>query len=219
MAASRSDMAAAEAAARQAGAVVSRETLDRLVLYVSLLRKWNPVKNLVSPQTLSVVWERHVADCLQLVALAPEARIWVDLGSGGGLPGLIVAAVLAGRSDTHIHLVESKLGKAAFLREAARQMAVPATIHASRIEDVLAEWADPVDVVTARALASLDQLLTLSVPLLKTGAIGLFPKGQDVGSELTQAAKYWKLDTVLTQSATEQDGRIVTVRRAEPVAT
>ena len=97
-------------------------------------------------------------------------------------------------------------------------MGVPATIHASRIEDVLAEWTEPVDVVTARALAPLDQLVRLSVPLLKTGAIGLFPKGQDVGSELTQAAKYWKLDTVLTPSVTEQDGRIVTVRRAEPVA-
>ncbi|QCK85282.1 16S rRNA (guanine(527)-N(7))-methyltransferase RsmG [Phreatobacter aquaticus] len=218
MAANVSDRAAAEAAARQAGVAVSRETQDRLVLYVSLLRRWNPVKNLVSPHTLSAVWERHIADCLQLAALAPDARTWVDLGSGGGLPGLVIAAVLAERAGTRIHLVESKLGKAAFLREAARQMGVPATIHAFRIEGVLAQWTEPVDVVTARALAPLDQLVRLSVPLLKTGAFGLFPKGQDVGSELTQAAKYWKLDTVLTPSVTEQDGRIVTVRRAEPVA-
>ena len=109
MAANVSDRAAAEAAARQAGVAVSRETQDRLVLYVSLLRRWNPVKNLVSPHTLSAVWERHIADCLQLAALAPDARTWVDLGSGGGLPGLVIAAVLAERAGTQIHLVESKL--------------------------------------------------------------------------------------------------------------
>lgn len=212
------DFAAAEEAARVAGVAVSRETAERLALYVALLRKWNPSKNLVSPATLSAVWTRHVTDCLQIAALAPEARTWVDLGSGGGLPGLIIGALLVERPGTRIHLVESKLGKAAFLREAARQMGLPATIHAARIEDVLADWHEPVDVVTARALAPLTTLVGMSLPLLKTGAIGLFPKGQDVGSELTEAAKYWKLDTVLTRSVTEQDGRIVTVRRAEPVA-
>lgn len=212
------DVKAAEQAAALAGVAVSRETYERLVAYVDLLRRWNPSKNLVAPATLASVWTRHIADCLQLVKLAPDAKIWVDLGSGGGLPGLIAAAVLAERPGAHVHCVESKLGKAAFLREAARIMAVPVTVHASRIEDVVAAWRGPVDVVSARALAPLADLITLSQDLLKSGAVGLFLKGQDVGRELTEAAKYWTLDTVLTPSATDPQARIVTLRGAAPVS-
>lgn len=211
-------MAEAERAAATAGVAVSRETMERLVLYVELLRRWNPTKNLVAPATLAQVWTRHIADCLQLVTLAPPGRIWVDLGSGAGLPGLVIAAVLAEQPGARIHCVESKLGKAAFLREAARIMKVPATIHAARIEDVVADWSGPVDVVTARALASLTDLVAMSHDLLKTGAIGLFLKGQDVARELTEAAKYWKLDPVLTPSATDPQARIVTLRSAVPVS-
>ncbi|CEJ16225.1 Ribosomal RNA small subunit methyltransferase G [bacterium YEK0313] len=213
----REDESAAEAAAALAGVVVSRETRDRLVTYVGLLRRWNPSKNLVAPATLASVWTRHIADCLQLVTLVPEAKIWVDLGSGGGLPGLIVAAVLAERPGAQVHCVESKQGKAAFLREAARVMGVPVTVHAARIEDVVGRWRGPVDVVSARALAPLVDLVRLSQDLLKSGAVGLFPKGQDVGRELTEAAKYWTLDTVLTPSATDPQARIVTLRGAAPV--
>lgn len=212
------EMAEAERAAATAGVAVSRETMERLVLYVELLRRWNPTKNLVAPATLAQVWTRHIADCLQLVTLAPPGRIWVDLGSGAGLPGLVIAAVLAEQPGARIHCVESKLGKAAFLREAARIMKVPATIHAARIEDVVADWSGPVDVVTARALASLTDLVAMSHDLLKTGAIGLFLKGQDVARELTEAAKYWKLDPVLTPSATDPQARIVTLRSAVPVS-
>ncbi|MBN8938230.1 MAG: 16S rRNA (guanine(527)-N(7))-methyltransferase RsmG [Rhizobiales bacterium] len=208
----------AERAAAAAGVAVSRETMERLVLYVALLRKWNPSKNLVAPATLAQVWTRHIADCLQLATLVPPGRIWIDLGSGAGLPGLVIAAVLAEQPGAHIHCVESKLGKAAFLREAARIMKVPATVHAERIEDVVADWSGPVDVVTARALASLQQLVGMSHDLLKSGAIGLFLKGQDVERELTEAAKYWKLDTVLTPSATDPQARIVTLRSAVPVS-
>jgi 16S rRNA (guanine527-N7)-methyltransferase len=205
-------------AAALAEVAVSRETAGRLALYVELLKLWNPSKNLVSPSTLAAVWTRHVADSLQLLKLAPTGLVWVDLGSGGGLPGLVIAAALAEREGAHLHCVESKLGKAAFLREAARQMKVPVTVHAKRIEDVMANWSGQVDVVTARALAPLPKLLSLSNPLLKTACLGLFPKGQDVGLELTEAAKYWKLDTVLTPSATDPQGRIVTVRSAVPVS-
>ena len=211
------DLRAADEAAALAGVAVSRETRERLVLYVDLLRRWNPSKNLVAPATLDAVWTRHIADCLQLTKLAPDAEVWMDLGSGGGLPGLIVAAVMAERPGTQMHCVESKLGKAAFLREAARIMAVPATVHAARIEDVVASWSGRVDVVSARALASLTDLIGMSQDLLKSGAVGLFPKGQDVGRELTEAAKYWTLDTVLTPSATDPQARIVTLRGAAPV--
>jgi 16S rRNA (guanine527-N7)-methyltransferase len=212
---------AAIAAGRSVGVSVSRETAQRLALYVALLTKWNATKNLVAPSTIREIWQRHVADSLQLVRHAPAAKIWVDLGSGGGLPALVVAAVLADVPGAAMHCVESKLGKAAFLREAARQMKVPVTVHADRIETVLAHWpeASKVDVVTARALADMTTLLDLANPLLKTGAVGLFLKGQDVGSELTQAAKCWKLNTITTPSATDGAGHIVTVRSAVPLST
>ncbi|MCA0319874.1 MAG: 16S rRNA (guanine(527)-N(7))-methyltransferase RsmG [Proteobacteria bacterium] len=212
---------AAFAAADLAGVNVSRETAGRLALYVALLRKWNPVKNLVAASTLDDIWTRHIADSLQLLRHAPEARIWVDLGSGGGLPALVIAAALADMPGASVHCVESKLGKAAFLREAARQMRVPVTVHADRIEAVIGRWPTAIkpDVVTARALAALPNLLSLASPLLKTGAIGLFPKGQDVGSELTEAAKYWKLDYITVPSATDKSGHIVTIRSAVSLST
>jgi 16S rRNA (guanine527-N7)-methyltransferase len=215
------DLDSAFAAAGLAGVSVSRETAARLALYVALLRKWNPVKNLVAASTLHDIWTRHIADSLQLLRHAPEARIWVDLGSGGGLPALVIAALMAEVPGASVHCIESKLGKAAFLREAARQMHVPVTVHAERIETVLAAWpaAERADVVTARALATLSKLLVLATPLLKTGAVGLFPKGQDVGSELTEAAKYWKLDYIAVPSVTDKSGHIVTIRSAVSLST
>lgn len=201
----------ARTAGERAGVAVSRETAERLALYVALLRQWNPTKNLVSASTLDSVWERHIVDCLQLAAISP-ARHWVDMGSGGGLPGLIIASVLAERGGT-VHCIESKLGKAAFLREAARQMQVPATIHAERIEAVMQGWPEEraVDVVTARALAPLGQLLTLSKSLLKKGAVGIFPKGQDAAKELTGAAQYWNFNHTLRPSVTDSAARIVLI--------
>ncbi|KAF0137862.1 MAG: 16S rRNA (guanine527-N7)-methyltransferase [Xanthobacteraceae bacterium] len=203
------------ASADRAGVAVSRETADRLALYVALLRRWNPVKNLVSPHTLGEVWERHVTDSLQLVRIAPEARVWVDMGSGGGLPALVVAAVLAGKPGVEVHCIESKLGKAAFLQEAARQMRVPVTVWARRIEDVVGHDLVSADVVTARALAPMKDLLRLANPLLKTGALGIFPKGQDVASELTEAAIYWKFDHRSVPSVTDPRGRIIVVQGVE----
>jgi 16S rRNA (guanine527-N7)-methyltransferase len=215
------ELDAAFAAAELAGVGVSRETAGRLALYVALLRKWNPVKNLVAASTLDEIWTRHVADSLQLLRHAPDARSWVDLGSGGGLPALVIAAAMAEFPGASVHCVESKLGKAAFLREAARQMRVPVTVHAERIETALARWprGAKADVVTARALAALPKLLSLASPLLKTGTIGIFPKGQDVGSELTEAAKYWKLDYITVPSATDKSGHIVTIRSAVSLPT
>lgn len=198
-------------AAEKAKLPVSRETAERLALYVALLRQWNPSKNLVSASTLDHVWDRHIADCLQLATIS-SARHWVDMGSGGGLPGLVLAAVLAERGGT-VHCIESKLGKAAFLREAGRQMKVPVVVHPERIEAVLNHWPTdrPVEVVTARALAPLPQLLTLGKTLLKSGTIGLFPKGQDVDAELTEATKYWNFNHELRASVTDPAARIVLV--------
>jgi 16S rRNA (guanine527-N7)-methyltransferase len=193
---------------------VSRETLDRLDQFVTLLVNWQKTTNLIAPSTVGQLWTRHVADSLQLLNLAPDARIWVDLGSGGGFPGLVLACALAERRST-IHLVESNSKKCAFLREAVRLLAVPALVHATRIEDFVRRFDARADAVTARALAPLDRLLACAAPMLKRGAQGLFLKGQDVEAELTEASKYWSIEATLVPSITSAESRIVVVRRAE----
>ena len=194
---------------------VSRETEARLDAFVHLLLAWNARTNLVAASTLPRLWTRHVADSLQLLALAPAARIWVDLGSGAGFPGLVIACALAGRSGRIVHLVEANAKKAAFLREAARVTKAPALVHAVRIEEFVAAFNGPVDVVTARALAPLDRLLAYVEPLVKRGAQALLMKGQDVGAELTVASKYWRIAAELVPSKTARAGRIVVVRGLE----
>jgi len=194
---------------------VSRETEDRLAVIVALLRKWQGTINLVAPSTLPQIWRRHVADSLQLVPLAGGARRWVDLGSGAGFPGLVVAAALAEEPDADITLVESDTRKAAFLREAARVTELPVTVLPNRIEQVAPAIASGVEIVSARALAPLPRLLELAAPLLAAGARGMFLKGQDVDNELTEASKSWILETQITPSRTDRQGRILVVRRAE----
>ena len=168
---------------------VSRETERLFDQLVGLLTRWQRVKNLVGPATLATVWTRHVADSAQLPALVPHGLRWVDLGSGAGFPGLVIAILLRDRDGAEVHCVESNSRKCAFLREVARTLSLPVVVHDGRIEDVLPTLAGRVDVVTARALAPLVDLLTMSSGLLTTGALGLFPKGQDVGDELTQESK------------------------------
>jgi 16S rRNA (guanine527-N7)-methyltransferase len=195
---------------------VSRETAARLDRFVAALIDWQTRLNLIAQSTIATLWTRHVADSLQLFALAPEARIWADLGSGAGFPGLAIACALADTPGTHVHLVESNGKKAAFLREAARAAGAPVTVHGMRIEDFAknAPKLSPkrIEVVTARALAPLPKLLALANPLLKSGAYGLFPKGQDVEAELTEAAKCWNIQASLAPSRTDPKARIVVVR-------
>lgn len=197
-----------------AGIHVSHETWERLDLYVALLRRWQSTINLVSPSTLPQIWTRHVADSLQLLAIAPDAQKWVDLGSGAGFPGLAVACALAGSKGVAVHLVESDQRKAAFLREAARITGAPARVHAQRIEAFGESWKNPVDIITARALAPLSKVLTYAAPLLEKGAQALFLKGQDAEAELTESAKHWHMDAVLRPSVTDPRGSIVWVRQA-----
>jgi 16S rRNA (guanine527-N7)-methyltransferase len=194
---------------------VSRETCARLETIAALLAKWQKTLNLISPATLPDLWERHIADSLQLVNHVPAtARRWVDLGSGGGFPGLVAAAVMAERAGARVVLVESDTRKAAFLREAARHAALPVEVAARRIEDVSATLAPGTDVVSARALAPLPKLLDLAAPFLAAGALGLFPKGRDAERELTEARKGWTLDIDLAPSLSDPDGRILVVRSA-----
>jgi 16S rRNA (guanine527-N7)-methyltransferase len=190
---------------------VSRETLTRLETFVDLLLQWQRTTNLISPATISNLWTRHVADSLQLLDLAPAAKVWVDFGSGGGFPGIPVGCALAGRPGAKVHLVESNGKKAAFLREAIRVTGIPAVVHARRIEDCGDSFGDKIDVVSARALAPLKILCDQAFPLIAKGAVGLFPKGQDVAAELTEAAKYWRVEARTVPSRTSPDGCIVVI--------
>jgi len=195
---------------------VSRETVDRLDRFVALLLRWQERINLIAPSTERTLWTRHVADSLQLLELAPNAHVWADLGSGAGFPGLVIACALADVPDARVYLVETNSKKIAFLREAVRTTGAPAIVYAGRIEDFAAAPPALMDVVVARALAPLPKLLHLAFPLLKSGALGLFPKGQDVAAELTEAAKSWKVQASLTQSRTDPMAQIVVVRELEP---
>jgi 16S rRNA (guanine527-N7)-methyltransferase len=198
---------------------VSRETRVRLDAIVSQLRKWQARINLVAPSTMAEIESRHVKDSLQLAALAPEATRWVDLGSGGGFPGLVVAAVLADRPDARMTLIESNAKKCAFLRETARVAGLPVTVICERIEVAVPALKGGYEVVSARALAPLSQLLDYAEPLLATGTIGLFPKGQDVDDELQSALQAWNLAYDLIQSSTEDSARIVRVISANRLRT
>jgi len=212
------DLSAALAADREAALAlvpVSRETSARLDRFVAALLTWQRRINLIAPASVPKLWTRHVADSLQLVSLAPNARVWLDLGSGGGFPGLVVACALADTPGSRVHLVESNGKKAAFLREAVRVSGAPAIVHQGRIAQMIERIGEPIDLVTARALAPLADLLALSEPWTKRGAQALFPKGQDVGAELTEASRYWNIEAVLIPSRTDPHGRILSVSRAE----
>ena len=188
---------------------VSRETEARLDRYVELLLEWQARTNLVAPSTLPHLWTRHVSDSLQLVSLAPSAKVWVDLGSGGGFPGVVLACALAETPGGHVHLIERNAKKAAFLREALRVTLSPGTVHLADIGDSVERFAGLANCVTARALAPLHQLIGFAEPLLKQGAKALFLKGQDVEAELTEATKYWSIKPKLHSSRTGGNGWIV----------
>jgi len=201
---------------------VSRETEVRLDRYVELLLEWQAKTNLVAPSTLPNLWTRHISDSLQLLTLAPSAGRWVDFGSGGGFPGVVLACALAEAPDAMIHLVERNAKKAAFLREALRVTNAPGAVHLSDIGDTVDRITGKVDCVTGRAVAPLHQLIGFAEPLVKRGAKALFLKGQDVEAELTEATKYWNIKPHLHSSRTGGHGWIVEldhIERRNPSAT
>jgi 16S rRNA (guanine527-N7)-methyltransferase len=194
---------------------VSRETEARLDRFLDLLWTWQAKTNLVSPSTLPKLWSRHVSDSLQLLDLAPTAKVWMDFGSGGGFPGMVLACALADRPGASVHLVERNGKKAAFLREALRVTGAPGVVHLAGIEDIVDRVAGPIDCVTARAVAPLHQLIGFAEPVVRWGAKALFLKGQDVEVELTEATKYWNIKPLLHPSRTGGHGWIVELDRIE----
>jgi 16S rRNA (guanine527-N7)-methyltransferase len=181
---------------------------------IALLREWQPRINLVAASTLGHVWTRHVADSLQLLPHAPDARTWLDLGSGAGFPGLAIACALAEKGG-FTHLVESDSRKCAFLREGARVTGASVQVHPQRIEILSRSRSLPApEIVTARALAPLKSLLEYAEPWLERGAQALFLKGQDIEAELTESAKCWHIEASLIPSVTDPRGRIVQITSA-----
>ena len=184
---------------------VSRETRERLNTYADLLRKWQRSINLVGPRTLDDLWNRHFTDSAQLLPLIPpSARVLVDFGSGAGFPGLVLAIL----GVAEVHLIESDQRKATFLREVARATGTPVTVHAKRIEQVAPF---PADVVSARALAPLSDLLGFAAPFLHPDSLCLFPKGQMAEDELTAASKTWNINVDRIQSVTDPSATILRV--------
>ncbi len=190
---------------------VSRETGERLTAFVALLRRWQSAENLIAPSTLPEVWRRHVADSAQLAALFPEARRWLDLGSGAGFPGLVVAILHADMDGTAVHLIESNGRKCAFLRQAIRTTGAPAIVHEGRIERLMAAWSEPVDRVSARALAPLKDLLALAAPVMERGVPAAFHKGQDFVREIAEATQSWGFDLVKHDSRVGDGGAILDI--------
>ncbi|MDX2157820.1 MAG: 16S rRNA (guanine(527)-N(7))-methyltransferase RsmG [Hyphomicrobiaceae bacterium] len=199
---------------------VSRDTLARLEVYATTLALWQKRINLVAPATLNDVWHRHIADSAQLLKLAPaDARTWIDLGSGAGFPGLVVAILLADdpARELRVTLVESDQRKCAFLAEVVRKAGLgpglSVDILCARIEAAAtrARLATG-DVVSARALAPLGRLLELASPLLGSGSTGLFPKGRSAESEIEEAKRVWQFAYDVVASRSDTEARIVRVR-------
>ena len=191
---------------------VSRETIDRLKTYRALLGEWQAKTNLVAPGTLEHFWRRHVGDSLQALAIFPKVQSWMDLGSGAGFPGMVIAIANAEYHERSHVLVESNQKKCAFLRTVARETGASVTVENARIESVAQRFAaTPPEVVTARALAPLAKLIELAEPLLAAGALGLFHKGRDFGRELEDCRGLWRFDLVKHESRIEAGSALLEI--------
>jgi 16S rRNA (guanine527-N7)-methyltransferase len=202
-----------DAAGFQALTGVTEGQLADLARYQDLLAEWNEVMNLVGPLTIAAYWNRHALDSWQLLPMAPEAKVWADLGAGAGLPGIVLAILLKDVAGAKVHLVESMTKRCRFLHEVVKALDLPAQVHNARAEELDLK----VEIVTARACAPMTKLLGFSEPYLKRGATGLFLKGQDVAAELSEAAASWKFESELRPSQSDPRGRIVQVKRLSRV--
>jgi 16S rRNA (guanine527-N7)-methyltransferase len=197
---------------------ISRATREKLETYEALLKRWQKTINLVAPSTLDEIWHRHFADSAQLWQHRPaNARTWLDLGSGAGFPGLVLAIMAAETGGTRHILVESDSRKAAFLREVARETRVAVDILCMRIESLETHAKVGVaDCVTARALAPLSRLVEIAAPYFASSTLGLFLTGREVAAEVEKAAQDWQFAFELIPSVTEEGGRVVLLKALKP---
>jgi 16S rRNA (guanine527-N7)-methyltransferase len=189
------------------------ETLQRFKIYADLLKKWQRTVNLVGKSTLDNIWVRHFADSLQVSQAVPEARRWLDLGSGAGFPGLVTAITFADEPGSRVHLIEADQRKCAFLQTVARETAAPAIIHCGRIETILPGLLEPIDAISARALAPLENLILYAEKYIEKGATGVFSKGKQVEAELTLSLTAGKYFITTIESQTCSMARLVLVKR------
>ena len=193
---------------------VSADLQKRLDIYIDLLTRWRRITNLVSDASLAMIWMRHVMDSAQLLDLVPNAIRWLDIGSGAGFPGMVIAILLSNTPGAVVHCVESDRRKCAFLRQVARSTTAPAEIHCCRIETLSPASVSSVDAVTARAFGPLPKLLEFSKLWIERGAVGVFPRGktfQDQLHALTVGSSFI-MDTA--PSRTDPNAHIVLLRRA-----
>lgn len=191
---------------------VSRETAERLDRFVEHFLKWQRVVQMVAPSTLTTLWTRHIADSLQLLPDIENTKEVVDVGSGGGFPGLVLSVA---SPEKKFHLIESDTRKASFLREAARVLNASVEVYAERVESAAKRINTGIHIVTARAFAPLPKLLELTEPFFTSGARAVFLKSQDIDDELTTAAKSWNVNYQLRNSLTDPRGRILQIDKAE----
>ncbi len=196
------------AAEFEALAQASPAQMDDMAAFKDLLVLGNQRMNLVGPSALENFWLRHAWDCAQLLPLAPEARVWADIGAGAGFPGLVLAILLKPTAGARLHLIESIAKKCRFLNEVVEQLKLPVTVHNARAEDL--RLAD-VEVVTARACAPVDRLFGFAAPLMRGGAMGLFLKGRDVESEIADARRGWRFTADLIPSRSDALGGVLKV--------
>jgi 16S rRNA (guanine527-N7)-methyltransferase len=207
------DADAFDAAAFQAATGASDAQMADLEAFRGMLADWNQRMNLVGPSALAEFWLRHALDSAQLLALAPKAKVWADLGAGAGFPGLVLAIMLKGREGAQVHLVESMAKRCRFLQAVVDALDLPATVHNARAEDLTLK----VHVVAARACAPLARLLGYARPYLRKNVVALFLKGQDVEIELKEATRYWNFEAELKPSLSSPQGRIVQLKRLSRV--
>lgn len=196
---------------RQIAGPVSRETFDGLTAFETMFETWARRINLVSPSTIPEIWSRHILDSTQLAPLVPTALRWLDLGSGGGFPGIVLAFLLREREGARIDLVDSNRKKTGFLQAAIGQFSLPAKVHAQQIGEEIKGMELP-EVVTARALAPLPELLELAFPWLSRGASGFFHKGRDYRKEVEESTALWKFDLLEHPSKIDADSVILEIR-------
>lgn len=201
--------AVTDAASFQAAIGASDAQVANIETYRQILADWNSRMNLVGPSAMDDFWGRHAFDSAQLLSLAPDAKVWADLGAGAGFPGLILAILLKDDPDGEVHLVESMTKRCRFLEAVIEALDLPAIVHNARAESIGLR----VDRVTARAFAPMERLLTFAQPYFKLGAVGLFLKGEGVDAELALAAKDWTFQARQFPSRSDPRGRIVEIKR------
>ena len=204
---------------------VSRETRERLTVYHDLLVKWQSSINLIAPSTIHEIWSRHIADSVQCAVLVPQAKHIIDIGSGAGFPGMVMGILMAERVEAgdagfRLEFIESSGKKCAFLNAVVREVGlrkvgINVDVHHGRIETVLPNLSQP-DVISARALASLEELLALTDPFLRESCIGIFPKGRGHDGEIQDAQKKWQFDRNITSSRFEEGSVILQVSNVHP---